>query len=140
MLAQTDWTLQEWVNSFSDDYANSLLVGMATRQVADRWRISCEKRSFSSIPQCSGGRASSISTWIAYEVGLANEISHRLGSGHDGYSIFLIMLPLRIYCAAILMLVSVSAPLSRYFGKTSPPDASAIPDSAVLWEREKLVN
>jgi Na+/H+ antiporter NhaC len=125
---------------FFDDYANSLVVGTTMRPVADRWRISREKLAYlvDSTSAPVAGLAL-ISTWIAYEVGLLNDISNRLGLGYDGYAIFLILLPLRFYCVTTLVFVFVSALLGRDFGPMYRAEARALHDGTVLREGAKLL-
>ena len=125
---------------FFDDYANSLVVGTTTRPVADRWRISREKLAYlvDSTSAPVAGLAL-ISTWIAYEVGLLNDISKQLGLGYDGYEIFLVLLPLRFYCMTTLVFVFVSALLDRDFGPMYRAEARALQDGTVLREGAQLL-
>ena len=125
---------------FFDDYANSLVVGTTMRPVADHWRISREKLAYlvDSTSAPVAGLAL-ISTWIAYEVGLLNDISNRLGLGHDGYAIFLILLPLRFYCVTTLVFVFMSALLGRDFGPMYRAEARALQDGTVLRAGAKLL-
>lgn len=118
---------------FFDDYASSLVVGTSMRPIADHWRISREKLAYlvDSTSAPVAGLAL-ISTWIAYEVGLLNDISKQLGLGRDGYEIFLLLLPLRFYCVTTLAFVFVSALLSRDFGPMYRAEVRAIQDGAVL--------
>jgi Na+/H+ antiporter NhaC len=118
---------------FFDDYASSLVVGTTMRPIADRWCISREKLAYlvDSTSAPVAGLAL-ISTWIAYEVGLLNDISKHLGLGLDGYEIFLLLLPLRFYCVTTLVFVFVSALLSRDFGPMYRAEARAIQDGTVL--------
>ena len=102
---------------FFDDYANSVVVGTTMRKLTDERGISREKLAYivdSTAAPVSG--IALISTWIAYEVGLFNDISQSIGLGKDGYDIFLSILPFRFYCIAALIFVFVGSFSGRDFG------------------------
>ena len=102
---------------FFDDYANSVVVGTTMRSLSDRMRISREKLAYivdSTAAPVSG--VALISTWVAYEAGLFNDISEASGLGMDGYEIFMKVLPFRFYCLAAMIFVFVGAILARDFG------------------------
>lgn len=102
---------------FFDDYASSVIVGTTMRPVAERRRISREKLAYliDSTSAPVAGLAV-ISTWIAFEVGLLNELAANLGLGTHGYEMFFAMLPFRFYCFTALLFVFASAALNRDFG------------------------
>ncbi len=125
---------------FFDDYANSVVLGTTMRPVTDRWRISREKLAYlvDSTSAPVAGLAL-ISTWIAYEVGLLNDIAAHLNLGLDGYTIFLLLLPLRFYCLTTLLFVVCNAVLSRDFGAMYRAEARAIRDGKVLRDGAQLL-
>ena len=125
---------------FFDDYANSVVLGTTMRPVTDRWRISREKLAYlvDSTSAPVAGLAL-ISTWIAYEVGLLNDIAAHLDLGLDGYAIFLLLLPLRFYCLTTLLFVMCSAILSRDFGAMYRAEVRAIRDGKVLRDGSQLL-
>ena len=93
---------------FIDDYSNAVIVGSSMRPVTDRFKISREKLAFlvdaTSAPITS---LAVVSTWIAYEVGLFNDVAGTLGIQREGigYAMFFDSLPYRFY--GILMLIFV---------------------------------
>ena len=125
---------------FFDDYANSVVLGTTMRPVTDRWRISREKLAYvvDSTSAPVAGLAL-ISTWIAYEVGLLNDIAADLKLGLDGYAIFLLLLPLRFYCLTTLVFVVCNAALSRDFGPMYRAEARALRDGKVLRDGARLL-
>ena len=125
---------------FFDDYANSVVLGTTMRPVTDRWRISREKLAYvvDSTSAPVAGLAL-ISTWIAYEVGLLNDIAADLKLGLDGYAIFLLLLPLRFYCLTTLVFVVCNAALSRDFGPMYRAEVRALRDGKVLRDGARLL-
>ncbi len=125
---------------FFDDYANSVVLGTTMRPVTDRWRISREKLAYlvDSTSAPVAGLAL-ISTWIAYEVGLLNEIASDLNLGLDGYAMFLVLLPLRFYCLTTLLFVVCNAVLGRDFGAMYRAEARAIAAGKVLRDGARLL-
>ena len=125
---------------FFDDYANSVVLGTTMRPVTDRWRISREKLAYvvDSTSAPVAGLAL-ISTWIAYEVGLLNDIAADLKLGLDGYAIFLLLLPLRFYCLTTLVFVVCNAVLSRDFGPMYRAEVRALRDGKVLRDGARLL-
>jgi len=139
---------------FIDDYANAIIVGSMMQPITDRFRISREKLAFivdaTSAPVAG---LAVVSTWIAYEVGLLNQISDELALGRGGYSLFFDALSFRFYCLLMIGFVFIHIILGRDFGamkkaeaaarqsnnednqanasnKTADPGYSAIPDSS----------
>lgn len=125
---------------FFDDYANSVVLGTTMRPMTDRWRISREKLAYvvDSTSAPVAGLAL-ISTWIAYEVGLLNDIAADLELGLDGYAIFLLLLPLRFYCLTTLVFVVCNAALSRDFGPMYRAEVRALRDGKVLRDGARLL-
>jgi Na+/H+ antiporter NhaC len=84
---------------FIDDYTNAIIVGSMMQPITDRFRVSREKLAFivdaTSAPVAG---LAVISTWIAYEVGLLNEIGQKLSIDRSGYSMFFDALQFRFYC------------------------------------------
>lgn len=102
---------------FFDDYANTVLVGSTMRPATDRQKISREKLAWlvDSTSAPVAGLAL-LSTWIAFEVGILQDLSQTLELGQDGYTLFLMALPFRFYCFAALMAVFVSSASGRDWG------------------------
>ena len=102
---------------FFDDYANTIVVGTTMQPIGDRFRISREKIAYlvdSTAAPVAG--LAVISTWIAYEVGLFEDIMQQLGTGISGYELFFRALPVRFYCILTLGFVLLSTMLRRDFG------------------------
>lgn len=102
---------------FFDDYANSVVIGTTMRRLTDRMRISREKLAYlvdSTAAPIAG--LALISTWIAFEVSLFDEVGADIGLDESGYAIFLHVLPYRFYCLAALAMVFVGAASRRDFG------------------------
>ena len=125
---------------FFDDYANSVVLGTTMRPMTDRWRISREKLAYvvDSTSAPVAGLAL-ISTWIAYEVGLLNDIAADLNLGLDGYAIFLLLLPLRFYCLTTLVFVVCNAVVGRDFGPMYRAEVRALRDGKVLRDGARLL-
>ncbi len=118
---------------FFDDYANSLVVGTTMRSLTDHWRISREKLAYlvDSTSAPIAGTAV-LSTWIAYEVGLFNDIGKSLELGRDGYEIFLMLLPFRFYCVTALLFVFIGTILGRDFGPMYRAESRAVLEGKVM--------
>ncbi|MGM0576071.1 MAG: Na+/H+ antiporter NhaC family protein [Myxococcota bacterium] len=102
---------------FFDDYANSVVIGTTMRKLTDRMHISREKLAYivdSTAAPIAG--LTLVSTWIAFEVSLFQEMGDQLGLGIGGYQMFLNVLPYRFYCLAALVMVFAGAATRRDFG------------------------
>ncbi len=102
---------------FFDDYASSVIVGTTMRPAAERRRVSSEKLAYlidSTSAPVAG--VAVISTWIAFEVGLLNELAGSLQLGTHGYEMFFAMLPFRFYCFTAILFVFANAVLNKDFG------------------------
>jgi Na+/H+ antiporter NhaC len=102
---------------FFDDYASSVIVGTTMRSAADRRRVSREKLAYlidSTAAPIAG--LAVISTWIAFEVGLLNDIADDLRLGMHGYEMFFAIYPFRFYCFTALLFVFANTALNRDFG------------------------
>jgi Na+/H+ antiporter NhaC len=102
---------------FFDDYANALIVGASAKPLSDRAKVSREKLAFivdSTAAPVAG--LALISTWVGYEVGLFDALSHDLSLQRSGIDIFISILPTRFYCLTMLAFVFVGAALSRDYG------------------------
>ena len=104
---------------FIDDYANSLLLGNTMRPLTDRLRISREKLAYlvdSTAAPVSG--LALISTWVAGEIGYIESgfDGLQMAEAADGFAIFVRTIPYRFYVLWALLLVPLSALLSRDFG------------------------
>lgn len=118
---------------FFDDYANAVVVGSTMRPLTDRMRISREKLAYlvdSTAAPVAG--LALISTWIAFEVGLLQDLTSGPPVGVDGYSAFVAALPFRFYCFTALMFVFVSSAMGRDFGPMFRAEARAALTGAVL--------
>jgi Na+/H+ antiporter NhaC len=124
---------------FFDDYANTIVVGTTVRPMSDRRRISREKLAYlidSTAAPVAG--LALISTWIAFEVGLMDElfqihnILNAQGEPLDGYTFFVQMLPVRFYCLFCLFFVFVGALTSRDFGPMLTAERRALETGEVL--------
>lgn len=120
---------------FFDDYANTVVVGSAMRPVTDRHLVSREKLAWivDSTSAPVAGLAL-ISTWIAFEVGILQELVVSLELPVDGYSLFLMALPYRFYCIAALVAVFVSSGLSRDWGPMLRAERRATSEGLLLRE------
>ncbi len=102
---------------FIDDYANSMIIGSSMRPLTDRFGVSREKLSFlvdaTSAPVTG---LAVISTWIAYEVGLFNQVSNQLGLNKSGYSMFFDALQFRFYCTLMILFLFIHIFMSVDFG------------------------
>ncbi|MCP4713623.1 MAG: Na+/H+ antiporter NhaC family protein [Deltaproteobacteria bacterium] len=102
---------------FFDDYTNTMVVGNAMRPLCDRWKVSREKLAYivdSTAAPLAG--LAVVSTWIAFEVGLIQQLSDDLGLGLGGYTIFFQLVPLRFYCISALLVVLTTIVLNRDAG------------------------
>jgi len=102
---------------FIDDYANAIIVGSMMQPITDRFRISREKLAF--LVDATSAPVSGlavVSTWIAYEVGLFEDIARELGIDKTGYSMFFDALSFRFYCLLMLVFVFVHIIAKRDFG------------------------
>ncbi|MBN1806257.1 MAG: hypothetical protein JW837_13500 [Sedimentisphaerales bacterium] len=116
---------------FIDDYTNAIIVGSMMQPITDRFRVSREKLAFlvdaTSAPIAG---LAVISTWIAYEVGLLNQITEQLGIDKSGYSLFFDALSFRFYCLLMIAFVFLHIILGRDFGpmKNAEDRAKNTPD------------
>lgn len=102
---------------FFDDYANTLVLGSASRPLTDAARVSREKLAYlvdSTAAPVAG--VAIISTWIGFEVGLFQTTASSLGLGISGFELFFQALPLRFYCLLTLFFVLAATLLDRDFG------------------------
>ena len=102
---------------FIDGYANTMIVGSMARPLTDRHKISREKFAFlvdaTSAPIAG---LAVVSTWIAFEIGLFEQMKQSLALGSDGYAMFITALPYRFYCIFMLAFVFVNIFSGRDFG------------------------
>ncbi|TVQ96249.1 MAG: Na+/H+ antiporter NhaC family protein [Deltaproteobacteria bacterium] len=117
---------------FFDDYANSVVVGTTMRPLTDRMRISREKLAFlvdSTAAPVAG--LALVSTWIAFEVGLLQDLVAGPPLHMDGYSAFVASLPFRFYCFTALLFVFTSSLSGRDFGPMRRAEERALRTGAV---------
>ncbi|MDH5693690.1 MAG: hypothetical protein OEZ47_11355 [Gammaproteobacteria bacterium] len=102
---------------FIDDYANTMIVGSAMRPLTDRHRVSREKLAFlvdaTSAPIAG---LAVVSTWIAFEVALFQQVSDDLQLGLSGYNLFFDAVVYRFYCLFLLLFVFLNILTQRDFG------------------------
>jgi len=121
------------VACFIDDYTNAVIVGSMMQPITDRYRVSREKLAFlvdaTSAPVAG---LAAVSTWIAYEVGLFNDVADKLQLDMTGYAMFFDALPFRFYCWLMLGFVFVHILLGRDFGPmvTAERRAADTPDNS----------
>ena len=103
---------------FFDDYANTMVVGAASRPLTDRLGISREKLAYlidsTAAPVAS---LALISTWIGIEISYLSKqmpLLHNFAS--SGYGVFLQMIPFRLYCLFTLVMLTLIAITGRDFG------------------------
>eukprot|EP00127_Corallochytrium_limacisporum_P001294 Clim_evm6s50 gene=Clim_evmTU6s50 len=102
---------------FFDDYGNAIIVGNTARGLSDKMQISREKLAYlidSTAAPIAG--IAIVSTWIAFEVGLFQDVANSLGIDMTGYELFLQCLPYRYYCMIAILIVFISNGLGRDFG------------------------
>ncbi len=103
---------------FFDDYANTMIVGNATRPVSDHLRISREKLAYlvdsTAAPVAT---IAIITTWVGFQVGLIEDAIRGL-EGIDGsaYALFLNSIPYSFYPFLALLLVFLIVITGRDFG------------------------
>ncbi len=129
---------------FFDDYSNTVVVGSTMRALSDKWKISREKLAYlvdSTTAPIAG--VALLSTWIAFEVLLFNQVSSHLGLHEGGYAMFVKILPYRFYCWGTLLFVFFTSALGRDFGpmyqaeKRAALEGKVIADGARLLTHEK---
>jgi Na+/H+ antiporter NhaC len=103
---------------FFDDYANTMIVGNATRPVSDHLRISREKLAYlvdsTAAPVAT---IAVITTWIGFQVGLIEEaISGIDGITETAYGIFLQSIPYSFYPFLAIFFVFVIVFSGKDFG------------------------
>jgi len=102
---------------FIDDYANAIIIGSTMRPLTDRFRVSREKLAFlvdaTSAPVTG---LAVISTWIAYEVSLFEQVGGKLGIGKSGYSMFFDALQFRFYCVLMIIFMFIHIFMKIDFG------------------------
>ena len=124
---------------FFDDYANTIVVGTTARPMTDSRRISREKLAYlvDSTAAPMAGLAL-ISTWIAYEVGILDgliaqsQITLDNQNALNGYTFFIAMLPMRLYCLFCLAFVFVGSVSGRDFGPMLRAERRAIETGQLL--------
>ncbi len=102
---------------FIDGYANAMIIGSMARPLTDRYKISREKFAFlvdaTSAPIAG---LAVVSTWIAFEIGLFEQMNQSLALGSNGYAMFISALPYRFYCIFMLAFVFVNILSGGDFG------------------------
>jgi len=103
---------------FFDDYANTMIVGNATRPIADRLRISREKLAYlvdsTAAPVAT---VAVITTWIGFQVGLIEDaISSIDGIETNAYALFLSSIPYSFYPFLAIFMVFLVVVTGKDFG------------------------
>jgi len=102
---------------FFDDYASCLVVGPTMRALTDKMKVSRAKLAFIVDSTAAPLAATAlISTWIAYEIGLVQELIGALGIKSNAYDLFLSSIPYRFYSILLLGFVFSVAYFGRDFG------------------------
>ncbi|MFC2075002.1 Na+/H+ antiporter NhaC family protein [Bdellovibrionota bacterium] len=102
---------------FFDDYASCLIVGPTARSLTDKLKISRAKLAFI-IDSTAAPIAciAIISTWIAYEIGLIQDLLGFIGVERNAYDLFVQSVPYRFYSIMMLGFVFLVAVTGRDFG------------------------
>ncbi|MFT5482895.1 MAG: Na+/H+ antiporter NhaC, partial [Halieaceae bacterium] len=103
---------------FFDDYANTMIVGNATRPVSDHLKISREKLAYlvdsTAAPVAT---VAVITTWIGFQVGLIEDAVQGLeGISQSAYSLFLSSIPYSFYPFLAIFFVYLVVLTGKDFG------------------------
>ena len=124
---------------FIDGYANTMIVGSMARPLTDRYNISREKFAFlvdaTSAPIAG---LAVVSTWIAFEIGLFEQMNQSLVLGTNGYAMFITALPYRFYCIYMLAYVFVNIFSGKDFGSMKKAQIRAQKEGLVSAPDAKL--
>jgi Na+/H+ antiporter NhaC len=124
---------------FIDGYANTMIVGSMARPLTDRYKVSREKFAFlvdaTSAPIAG---LAVVSTWIAFEIGLFEQMNQSLALGSNGYAMFITALPYRFYCIFMLAFVFVNIFSGRDFGTMKQAQIRAQRDGLISAPDAKL--
>lgn len=125
---------------FFDDYANTMIVGNATRPVTDHLKISREKLAYlvdsTAAPVAT---VAVITTWIGFQVGLIDEaISDIEGITAPAYALFLNSIAYSFYPFLALGLVFLVVFTGKDFGAMYHAEVRARTTGEVLREREGI--
>ena len=102
---------------FFDDYTNCLTVGPTMRSLTDKMKISRAKLAFLVDSTAAPVAATAlISTWIAYEVGLLQNLLGPLPVKISAYDLFVKSIPYRFYSLLLIPFLILIAVLGRDFG------------------------
>ncbi len=103
---------------FFDDYANTLIVGNATRPIADRLHISREKLAY--LVDSTAAPVSTIAvitTWVGFQVGLIDSAIQNIdGITQSAYVMFLQSIPYSFYPLLTIFFVFLLVFTRRDFG------------------------
>jgi Na+/H+ antiporter NhaC len=103
---------------FFDDYANTLIVGNATRPIADRLHISREKLAY--LVDSTAAPVSTIAvitTWVGFQVGLIDSAIQNIdGITQSAYVMFLQSIPYSFYPLLTIFFVFLLVFSRRDFG------------------------
>jgi Na+/H+ antiporter NhaC len=124
---------------FIDGYANTMIVGSMARPLTDRYKVSREKFAFlvdaTSAPIAG---LAVVSTWIAFEIGLFEQMNQSLVLGSNGYAMFITALPYRFYCIFMLAFVFVNIVSGKDFGPMKKAQTRARKEGLVSAQDAKL--
>jgi Na+/H+ antiporter NhaC len=124
---------------FIDGYANTMVVGSMARPLTDRYLVSREKFAFlvdaTSAPIAG---LAIVSTWIAFEIGLFEQMNQSLALGSNGYAMFITALPYRFYCIFMLAFVFVNIFSGKDFGPMKKAQVRAQREGLVSAPEAKL--
>ncbi len=119
---------------FFDDYANTMIVGNATRPVSDHLKISREKLAYlvdsTAAPVAT---IAVITTWIGFQVGLIEEaVSSIDGISESAYALFLNSIAYSFYPFLAIFFVYVIVLTGRDFGPMHKAELRARTTGAVM--------
>ena len=127
---------------FFDDYANTMIVGNATRPVSDNLKISREKLAYlvdsTAAPVAT---IAVITTWIAFQVGLIEEAIKGIdGIQQSAYVLFLQSIPFSFYPFLAIFFVFLVVLSGRDFGPMYKAEIRARSTGAVTRSGAKKSN
>lgn len=123
---------------FFDDYANTIIVGNASRPLTDRTRVSRELLSYivdSTAAPVAGMML--VSTWIGFEIGLIREALSTLAEEEihptiPEYPMWLNALPFHYYSILAVILVFIVVLTRRHFGPMLDAEYRAVTTGKVI--------
>ncbi len=119
---------------FFDDYANTMIVGNATRPMSDKLHISREKLAY--LVDSTAAPVSTIAvitTWIGFQVGLIDAAIENIdGITQTPYSLFLASIPYSFYPILAIFFVFLVVYTGKDFGPMYKAEMRARHDGQVM--------